>query len=390
MKNKKLLAVLSLIALIGVGLGIALSQQYYDIRSGMGGFKSFCNLSTQMNCDRVAASKFSELIAGFPLSSFTAGWYLALFCLSLIARNRFWERDAVRGIFMMSSIGIVFSVIYFLIMALAIQTYCIFCLGIDAVNILALVIAIMLKPEGTSVHKAEIDKWKKMGGIVATSLIIAVFGLKLFDAVSMASSDIDQVVSGTLESPILPVDVSDTDPSMGPKDAPITIVEFSDFQCPYCRIGAMVMKAVMNRYPKQVRVVFKPFPLDESCNRVVTHPMHLSACEAARVGLCSNKQGKFETVYEQLFDRQTEILPGFASKLASDSGVAADQLAGCTASPELNSELSKTIEQGITLGIDSTPTFFINGHKVVIPYPAPFWDKLIDKLLQQNSAPKAS
>jgi len=390
MKNKKLLAILSLVALIGVGLGITLSQQYYEIRSGMGGFKSFCNISSQMNCDRVAASKFAELVAGFPLSSFSVGWFIALFCLSLLARNRFWERDSVRAIFAMSSIGMIFSAIYFVIMAVTLQTYCIFCLGIDLVNIAALIIALLLKPEGISIHKPEIDKWKKMTAILATSIIIAVLGLKMFDTVSMASSDIDQLVAATLESPVLPVDISDSDPSMGPKDAPITIVEFSDFQCPYCRIGAMVMKSVMNRYPKQVRVVFKPFPLDESCNRIVTHPMHLSACEAARVGLCAEKQGKFEAVYETLFDRQTEILPGFPAKVAAEVGVAPDQLAGCTTSPEIASEISKNVEEGITLGIEGTPTFFINGRKIVLLYPAPFWDKLIDKLLQEKSAAKAS
>lgn len=390
MNNKKLLAVLSVVALIGVGLAVASSQQYYEIRSGMGGFKSFCNISIQMNCDRVAASKYSELIGGFPLSSFAAGWFIALFCLSLIGRNRFWERDSVRAVFAMAGVGVLFTAGYFLVMAFVLQTYCLYCLGIDAVNVIAFILAILMKPEGLAINKPDTDKWKKIAGVIATSVIVAVFGLKMFDSVSMASSDIDQVVNATLETPVLPVEISDSDPSMGPKNAPVTIVEFSDFQCPYCRIGAMVMKSVMDRYPKQVRVVFRPFPLDQSCNRLVNHPMHLSACEAARVGLCSNKQGKFEPVYETLFDRQTEILPGFPAKVATDQGVAADQLAACTESPEINSLLNKSIEEGITLGIDSTPTFFINGHKVVMPYPAPFWDKLIDKLLQQKSGAKAS
>jgi protein-disulfide isomerase len=380
MKNQKSLTLLAIFALIGVGLGVALSQEYYEIRTGLAGFRSFCNISTVMNCDRVAASRFSELIAGIPLSSFATGWYLATFILALIARNRFWRRDSVRALFAMSVVGTLFSVVYFLVMALSLHTYCLLCLGVDLVNIVLLILTLMLKPEGLSVQKPEPDKWKKMGAVVLASLLVSVFGLKAFDSVSMAQADINERVESVLSSPVLPVSVSDTDPSFGPKDAPITIVEFSDFQCPYCRIGATVLKSVLNRYPNQVRVVFRPFPLDTSCNRIITRPMHLSACEAARVGLCAHQQGKFEPVYETLFEHQTEILPGTAAKMAESAGAKADQLAGCIASPEINSELAKDIEEGIQLDVQSTPTFFINGHKILGILPMPFWDQVIEKL----------
>jgi protein-disulfide isomerase len=204
-----------------------------------------------------------------------------------------------------------------------------------------------------------------------------------FDNVSLASTEIDQQVQAALNMPTMPLNITDHDPSFGPKNAPITIVEFSDFQCPYCRIGAQVLKSVTDRYPTQVRVVFRPFPWDQSCNRTVTHPMHEVACEVARVALCARDQGKFLPVYEELFEHQTDLVPGAAAQIATQQGVNAQQLATCTANPETNSELLRSIEEGITLNVDGTPTFFVNGHRVMGMLPGPFWDKLIDKLLKK-------
>ena len=105
-QSKKPQTLLAILALIGMGLSIQLTQHYFDIRSGVSGFKSFCNISSAMNCDAVAASPYSEIFTGFPLSTFGAGWYLALLIVALIARNRFWRRDATRFAFVMT-VGII-------------------------------------------------------------------------------------------------------------------------------------------------------------------------------------------------------------------------------------------------------------------------------------------
>jgi protein-disulfide isomerase len=214
---------------------------------------------------------------------------------------------------------------------------------------------------------------------VGACIIVCVLGLRFFDTASITQSEIDQRVSEVLNSPVLPLDPNF--PSIGSKDAPVTIVEFSDFQCPFCRIGAMVMNTLIERYPAQVRLVFKPFPLDASCNRMITQPMHLAACEAARTAVCADHQGKFEAVYETLFDHQIEIVPGAPAKFAGAAGVNSDQLATCSKDPEVSQLISRSIEEGIQLGVQSTPTFFVNGHKIEGFLPAPFWMALIEKIL---------
>jgi protein-disulfide isomerase len=136
-----------------------------------------------------------------------------------------------------------------------------------------------------------------------------------------------------------------------------------------------------------VRVVFRNFPLDQACNRKVDRMMHAHACEAARAALCAHQQGKFAAAYEALFQHQESITSGsegVSLKLVQDAGADGSQLNGCVGSPETAAALSRDIEEGINLGISSTPTFFINGHRTM-PMPPAAWGKLIDELLKQGS-----
>jgi protein-disulfide isomerase len=373
-------------------LGIKLTQHYYNIRNGTAGFHSFCNISSQMNCDVVAASPQAQLIPGFPISAFASGWYLAFFIITLVARDRFWKRDCVRVLFLMSSLNILLSIFYFVVMAFSLHTYCLFCLGIDVVNLLLLVGIIVLKPESLSNsdpsrnRELRIDKrkWKKMTIIIVVALGLMIFGLKsIFDDWTSSSSSLDEQVDAALSMPVVPLKMTTQDPAIGIPTAPITIVEFSDFQCPYCRIGAQVLKSITDRYPQQVRVVFHPFPLDQSCNRSVNHPMHDVACEVAKVSLCARNQNQFQRVYEELFDRQSELVPGAALKIAKDVGLDSGQLNHCLADERTRLELLEYIEEGIDVHVTGTPTFFVNGHRLSGLLPAPFWDKLIEKMLKQ-------
>src|SRR5208283_1293688 len=87
-------------------------------------------------------------------------------------------------------------------------------------------------------------------------------------------------------------------PQRGPRDAPVTIVEFSDFQCPYCGSAAPVLKQLLATYPTQVRLVFRNLPL---------RTMHPQAIYAAQAGVCADAQGKFWEIHDVLFTRQSRL-----------------------------------------------------------------------------------
>src|SRR5689334_21663796 len=106
---------------------------------------------------------------------------------------------------------------------------------------------------------------------------------------------------------VYPLSVGDS-AAKGPKDAKITIVEFSDYQCPYCSRAEPLMEQVLQAYPKDVQRVYKQYPL----------PMHPNAMPASRAALAAGKQGKFWEMHQKLFENQTALGPENYKKWAEE------------------------------------------------------------------------
>jgi protein-disulfide isomerase len=363
---------------VGLTLSALLSQHFYDLRSGTASFSSACNISKTMNCDAIAASKYAEFVSGLPLSSFAAGWFLAIVLISLIALIPSWRKESVKALTIFSGFGLLMSGVYLLVMATVLKTYCLYCLGIDAVNLLLFILALALKPDFKSGFGW--SQWKTLLGLTATSVFVVVVLLKGTQVVALDTNQVDEMVNSVLNSPVIAINADASFPSMGNPGAPVTVVEFSDFQCPYCRLGAITLNTLLNRYPGKLRVVFRNFPLDQSCNRKVEHAMHLYSCEAARVGRCAFAQGKFEAVYQKLFENQENFSKDSPTHLAEEAGVDPTELAACLKQPETALAVSKDIEEGINLNINGTPTMYVNGRKLPDTIPIPAWDALLSKL----------
>lgn len=394
MKNiPKRLILLAVIATIGLIFSILLTQQFYEIRNGAGGFKSICNISQTLNCDAVTASPYAELVGGLPLSSFGAGWFLAILLISFLAMIEEFRREASRGLLALFAIGSGVSLIYFFVMAAVIKSYCLYCLTIDGLNFVGLGIAFSLENWKKSPEKIDFSKWKWMAGLVAGSLFVSIVLSKNMDGLRLDSSTLNQVVDSFMETPPVAVNSGNEFPSIGPDHAPITIVEFSDFQCPYCRIGASIINSVINRYPTQVRVVFRNFPLDPNCNPEVQRAMHPYACQLARLATCAHRQGKFKEVYENFFENQANLAaqgPNSPLELAKAAHANSDQLSSCSATSDISSAITRDIEEAKRLGISSTPTFFVNGKKIEGIRPPPIWNKIIDRILATSQTAQKS
>jgi protein-disulfide isomerase len=173
--------------------------------------------------------------------------------------------------------------------------------------------------------------------------------------------------------------------SFGPQDAPVTIVEFSDFQCPHCRFGAQRLESLLKRFPKQLRVVMKSYPLDPSCNRLAQGGGHRKACEAAKVAYCAKAQGKLKEVYAALFENQESMEAKGPQAIAIEAGLDAGQLSQCLNSAATSDLVLKDIEAGSQYNIQGTPTFFINGRKVEAPLTVSAWTQLIEQLLKSSN-----
>ncbi|MFZ0640644.1 MAG: DsbA family protein [Candidatus Acidiferrales bacterium] len=146
-------------------------------------------------------------------------------------------------------------------------------------------------------------------------------------------------------------------PSIGPANAKLTVVEFSDFECPHCQEMYSILKVVEPEFP-QVRFVYKNFPLTE---------LHPWAMTAALAGRCVYKTSSdaFMKFQDTIFENQGAISPDNAwdqiTAAAVDAGLSADALHSCMTAPETKAAVDADIAEGKSLGVESTPTFFLNG-----------------------------
>ncbi len=154
-----------------------------------------------------------------------------------------------------------------------------------------------------------------------------------------------------LVEPVPPiVNVSDSGPSKGPKGAPATIVEFSDFQCPYCKQSTNILKQVQQSYGENVRLVFKHTPL----------PIHPDAFKASPAAVCAGEQAKFWEYHDRLFssdDLSTDALGKYAAEL----GLKMNEFNACLNSEASRAAVLKDMQEARQADVQGTPTFVING-----------------------------
>jgi protein-disulfide isomerase len=166
------------------------------------------------------------------------------------------------------------------------------------------------------------------------------------------------------QMPQRPLEVSPADFSLGPANAPVTVVEFSDFECPFCRRGAEAVREVLAKHPEEVRLVFKDFPIDIACHDALEQQLHPFACKAALLARCAGRSnaGLFWQAHDALF-RATELSEDVLGRIAVELSLEIGGLNRCMASPEPLAKVKEDIALGRKLGVTGTPTFFVNGRR---------------------------
>jgi protein-disulfide isomerase len=173
-----------------------------------------------------------------------------------------------------------------------------------------------------------------------------------------------------VEPPVLDVTMTG-DRQLGSERAPITIVEFSDFECPYCRQSVAVLRALRQVYGDRIRLVYRDY----------LGPNHAHALRAAEASRCAGEQGKFWEYHDLLFDRQVPGNSWDFNGLAKELHLQGHQFETCLQSGRFREQIGKDLQDGLKLGITSTPTFLINGRPLVGAQPLSSFQTLIDSLL---------
>jgi protein-disulfide isomerase len=169
---------------------------------------------------------------------------------------------------------------------------------------------------------------------------------------------------------------ADDDPAKGPANAPVTIITFSDFQCPYCSRVNPTLARLKDRYGDSIRVVFRDFPILQ---------IHPQAAKAAEAGQCAHDQKKFWEMHDLMFANQQRLDIASLKQHAATIGLDATAFATCLDGGKYADEWKKDSEDAQAAGVQSTPAFFINGRPVVgaVPYEQ-FAEVINEELMRAN------
>jgi protein-disulfide isomerase/uncharacterized membrane protein len=154
-------------------------------------------------------------------------------------------------------------------------------------------------------------------------------------------------------------------PGRGPANAPVRVVEFSDFLCPYCRSLAPALAQFVQQAGGRVLVYFKNYPLDAACNQKLKQSIHPGACNLALGAVCAQKQGRFEAYHDKVFSTDLhDPQPADVLRVAGEAGLNVVLMQTCLADPETRKILDGQMAEANRLGVAATPTLFVDGRKL--------------------------
>ncbi|WP_413942649.1 DsbA family protein [Bdellovibrio sp. HCB-162] len=373
-KNKFLLLAL-LTTLIAVGVHTYLTQHYYALKFGGAEGGSVCNINEVMNCDAVTASKYSAFL-GVPMAMWGVVTNIVLLYFLAVTRfNMVQDRAKTsRYALLISGITVLASVVMGLI-STTMSNLCIFCLSAYALSIIGF-IGIWMGAEDVSASNLMNDikdifvteRW--VGGFLIAIPAFA-FLANIMYLESHGFSEIEKVAKEKIAywqaSPQQNFDLSaGLSLQKGSGEPVMTIVEFADFRCPHCKHAAPSLHAFTQSHP-DVKLLFKPFPLDGTCNEAITGGGDGISCGLASAVMCAEKMSqKGWATHDYFFENQMEVIQAQnLDKNLEDAskavGLSADELKACVKDPGTQELIRKMANEGKTAQIQGTPTVFVNG-----------------------------
>jgi protein-disulfide isomerase len=234
--------------------------------------------------------------------------------------------------------------------------------------------------QGIDLYYRNAIKGLLIGGILLTS-VVGLAGSQ-FISKSLTGDDrarLEKLKEQLAKQKIRAV-VADNRPVMGSDDGPVTVVEFSDFLCPYCAKASKYLKLAESSNHDTARFIFRHYPLDTSCNRNLRSNVHPGACLLAEGSVCAAEQNKFWEYHDIAFETKGKITRSVVMDVASNIGLDLGAFKSCLNSDRGLKVVSEDIDAAFRAGVKSTPTLFINGRRLRgVPKP---W--VLNEILQYS------
>ena len=322
-------------------------------------------------CDAVRASAYSTL-AGVSMPVFGVAGYMLL-ALVIIAESLFSGRVARLAryaILGMSGIGFVFSLYLEYLQGFVIHAYCAWCVtsGVVMTALLALAIVNVIRAGPEPEAAARLTQVRSLFAAGLAGLLVGVPAFYVLARHGSLAPAPPQATSATLTDRL----VRPGSYESGNSQAPLTVVEFGDFECPVCGRGETAAREIRTRYASQVRFVFRQFPLER------IHPLAEKAAEASE---CGGEQGKFWEMVEKTYSRQEDLSIAGLERDAVEIGLDRSRFNQCLTGGAMAGRVRRDVEDGRALGVRATPTFFIGRQRIEGVLTVAQFAQLVDEQL---------
>lgn len=375
-ENRRLISNIKTFLLTGiVGWIVSLYTLWHraKVQAGVDLGQAFCNINSKVNCDSIALSSFSS-IGGFSVSLlgmifFTIVTILAL--RSLRSVNQGFMGDLTRKLITISSyVGILSSIALATLSLTVIGALCLVCGIVYALCFSLFYSTRKICKDTSSIVKKE--SFSPSFLILSVFLISAQYlfqplsesaarnALSLNSGEGIAPEFLKQVMSEYESGNSFEISPQNS-PIEGSPKAKVTIVEFSDFECPHCAENHKHLPVVAKSFGEEVRIIYKNYPLDPACNSA---GMHHKACLAAYASRCVfQKKGfdGFKQIQDYLFENQEFFNKKSIQEKVLSTGISKEDFDKCLDSNVVKQEIADEIELGKSLGLDSTPSIYVNG-----------------------------
>lgn len=359
---RRLALLFALLCLLGVAVSIELTRIHLFVHTDPS-YHSVCAMSEGVNCETVAVSPYS-VFAGLPVSLWGLAAYLIMGALSLWA----WSRRRLHPtwpwgiLLLLSAFSVAVSVVLAFISETRIDSLCLFCMSSYTINAgLLIVSCIALKrSQKRALHPLVLDAKALLcrplfAVLLALVGLIAIVLLQVFVPRYWKTpgwADLPRLASGTDEN---------GRHWIGARDPGLTIVEFSDYQCPHCRAAHKDMRVLLARHPNQIRLIHQHLPLDMACNPGLRSPFHTRACLFAEAAECAGVQGRFWEMNDAIFSVQETIKTNSVDpvELAVRLGLNRLEFKRCLENHATAGRVAKDVQEAMTRKLTGTPSFLV-------------------------------
>ena len=319
------------------------------------GITSFCSLSETVNCDRVALSAYSVQL-GLPVAVWGILGYglVAATAVAGLARRRAGSTWPAGVLLVLSTVAVATSAGFALVSKFAIGAWCLLCAVSWAISLALLVTCWRAFRLGardalrSAVAAATMRRGAGIGVALAAAIALTVVVYpRYWERQSAAATP----------TPVRPAESTAGEVLASSGTEPLVVVEYTDYQCPYCARMHEELRAVASR--PDVRLVRRHFPLDGACNPAVGRGIHPVACSLARAAICGEAQGLRAPMDEALFANQRERLP--VNDLAARAGLDLRRFEACLSSADTARRLADDIAAAVRSGVRATPSYVVGG-----------------------------